>query len=159
MTLTQGPSCGCSQPTRAVLPSEGWTRRASAPKLTHKVTVRIPFFTGCGVGGLSSSPALGGRLPLVPCHVDLSTEQLAMWQLTSPTGSDLTESAQHKSHNLSIISSWKSHISSFSVFCARAASSPTIKERRITSDVFSEAPQMLTSQAMPGMSKPQTWLC
>lgn len=52
-------------------------------KLTCVVAGRIQFLAGCWSADLSSSLAVGQRLPSLPCHTDLSVGRLRTWQFAS----------------------------------------------------------------------------
>lgn len=71
---------GCNQnAVKAEFSSElNWEKLCSQ---AHMVVNSIQFLVGCQTEGLSFLLAVGWRVPLVPCHVVLSTRKLIAWQL------------------------------------------------------------------------------
>lgn len=57
---------------RTAVSSEGSSEAGPASWLTHMVLGRIQFLSGCWTEEISSSLAVGSRLPSVPVFVDLS---------------------------------------------------------------------------------------
>lgn len=71
---------GCNQnAVKAEFSSElNWEKLCSQ---AHMVVNSIQFLVGCQTEGLSFLLAVGWRVPLVPCHVVLSTRKLRARQL------------------------------------------------------------------------------